>query len=176
MIYDQLGDKSGKADTFDLLGRIAFWRGDYEQARIFFEESMALYEHTGSLLMESWFRVRLAYVTLRQGEIMQAQSMFQNVLRHFQDTNNMIGLVFTIEGFASLYVNQGQTERAAQLFAWADAMRNQLGDHRPPVEQASVERDLAVIRSALNVDQYAKLSTEGSTMTIDQAIAFALEE
>jgi hypothetical protein len=25
IIYDQLGDKSGKADTFDLLGRIAFW-------------------------------------------------------------------------------------------------------------------------------------------------------
>jgi len=176
MIYDQLGDKSGKADTFDLLGRIAFWQGDYEQARIFLEESIALYEQTGSLFMESWFRVRLAYVTLRQGEIMQAQSMFKNVLRHFQDTNNMIGLVYTIEGVASLHVGQGQPGRAARLFAWADAMREKIGDHRPPIEQNSIERDLEVIHSHLNNSDFARLSTEGQSMTVDEAVALALDE
>ena len=126
--------------------------------------------------MESWFRVRLAYVTLRQGEIMQAQSMFKNVLRHFQDTNNIGGMVFTIEGFASLYVSRRQTERAAQLFAWADAMREKIGDHRPPVEQNSVERDLAVIHSQLDDAKFETLSTNGRTITVEQAIVLALEE
>ena len=176
MIYDQLGDKSGKADTFDLLGRIAFWRGNYEQARIFFEESMALFEQTGSLFNESWSRINLAYTILRQGDIIQAKERFGFSIQQFHKVNNMIGMVYTIEGLASLNVNRGQPERVAQLFAWADAMRDKIGDHRPPVEQASVEKDLAVIRSKLNDEEYTKLSTEGSTMTVEQAIALALEE
>jgi hypothetical protein len=62
-----------------------------------------------------------------------------------------------------------------QLFAWADAMREKMGDHRPPVEQDSVEKDLAVIHSKLDDTEFEKLSAEGRTITIEQAIALAQE-
>ena len=55
-------------------------------------------------------------------------------------------------------------------------MRNQIGDHRPPIEQASVERDLSVIHSKLNDAEFANLSAQGRTMTVEHAIALALEE
>jgi hypothetical protein len=71
-------------------------------------------------------------------------------------------------------VNQGQSERAARLFAWADAMRDQIGDHRPPVEQASIDRDLAVIHSTLNEAEFEKLSTEGRAMSTERAVALAV--
>jgi tetratricopeptide (TPR) repeat protein len=176
MIYDQLGHKSGKADMFDLLGRIAFWRGNYEQARIFFEESMALFEQTGSLFNESWSRINLAYTILRQGDIIQAKERFGFSIQQFHKVNNMIGMVYTIEGLASLNVNQNQPERATQFFAWADTMREKIGDVRPPLEQASVEKDLAVIHSKVNDTEYTRLCVEGRTMTVEQAIALALEE
>jgi len=176
MIYDQLGHKSGKADMFDLLGRIAFWRGNYEQARIFFEESMALFEQTGSLFYESWSRINLAYTILRQGDIIQAKERFGFSIQQFHKVNNMIGMVYTIEGLASLNVNQNQPERATQFFAWADTMREKIGDVRPPLEQASVEKDLAVIHSKVNDTEYTRLCVEGRTMTVEQAIALALEE
>jgi len=54
-------------------------------------------------------------------------------------------------------------------------MRDQIGDHRPPLEQASVERDLAVIHSTLNEAAFEKLSREGRAMTTEQVIALALE-
>jgi DNA-binding NarL/FixJ family response regulator len=54
-------------------------------------------------------------------------------------------------------------------------MREELGDHRPPVEQNAVERDLAIIHSKLNDAEFAKFSEEGRAMTVEQAIAFALE-
>jgi hypothetical protein len=72
-------------------------------------------------------------------------------------------------------VKQDHFEPAAQLFAWTDAMRDQIGDHRPPVEQNSIERDLVVIHSKLSDEDYSKLYVEGSTMTTEQAIALALE-
>ena len=76
----------------------------------------------------------------------------------------------------TLPVNQGQVERAARLFAWTNAIREKIGDHRPPVEQASVERDLEVIHSRLKDPDFARLSTEGQSMTVDEAVALALEE
>lgn len=54
-------------------------------------------------------------------------------------------------------------------------MREKLGDHRPPVEQNSVENDLAVIRSKVDENDFANFSAEGRTMTVEQAIDFALQ-
>jgi tetratricopeptide (TPR) repeat protein len=175
IIYAQLGDKSGKATTLDLFGRMAFWQANYEQAYIFIEKSAALHEETGSSLSASWSRANLAYIILRRGEVIQAQSLFKKVIRHFQEINNVIGIVFVIEGFASLNVNQNQPALAARLFAWTDAMRNKIGDHRPPVEQGSVDKDLEVIKSQLTEKEFAESSKKGRTMTTEQAIALALE-
>ena len=85
-----------------------------------------------------------------------------------------IALVFAVEGLASLNVNQEQPERAARLFAWADAMREKIGDHRPPVEQASVDRDLAIIHSQLDDTAFEKAYQTGQAMTLEQAIEYAL--
>ncbi len=176
MIYDQLGSKSGKSNTLNLFGRLAFWQGDYEQARIFLEESIALYEQTGSSLDESWSRINLAYAVLRQGNILQAKEIFRFSIQEFYKVNNTIGVVYTIEGLASLHVNQDQPERATWLFAWADAIREKIRDHRPPVEQTSIEKDLAVIHSKLDDTEFENAYNTGRTLTVEQAIALALEE
>jgi hypothetical protein len=44
------------------------------------------------------------------------------------------------------------------------------------VEQASVERDLAILKSHLSDDEFIKFSAEGRAMTMEQAIAFSLTE
>ena len=55
-------------------------------------------------------------------------------------------------------------------------MREKIGDPRPPVEQASVERDLAVIHSKIDDTEFIRLSANGHTMTVEQAIALASED
>jgi class 3 adenylate cyclase len=63
-----------------------------------------------------------------------------------------------------------------QLFAWADATREKTGIHRTLAERGSIEKDLAVIHSKVDDAEFANLAAEGSTMTVEQAIALALEE
>jgi len=53
-------------------------------------------------------------------------------------------------------------------------MRGKMGDPRPPVEQASVERDLEVIHSQLDNTIFERLWAEGDTLTMEQAIKIAL--
>ena len=84
-------------------------------------------------------------------------------------------MVWTLEGLASLAVAQGHYERAVRLLAWADSVRGAGGDPRPPVEQADVDRDFAVIRSQLDEATIEAARAKGQAMTVEQAIAYALE-
>jgi hypothetical protein len=117
----------------------------------------------------------LAYTLLRQGDIEKARAEFTDAIQRLHNANRIDIIVWAIEGIASLHVNQGQLERATRLFAWADAMHEKVGHHRPPVEQASIERDLVVIRTRLEEAEFAKFSEEGRAMALEQAIALALE-
>jgi len=173
-IHRQLGSQRGEADVLEIYGNLSYWQGDYEKASVYFEESITLNEKIGISQLD-WLHVRMAYTRLRQGNTPKAKEWFKLSIQGFQKADNPIGLVYAIEGLASLYTNQEQLERAARLFAWADAMREKIGDHRPPVEQDAVEKDLAVIRSKVDESEIAKFSAEGRTMTAEQAIDFALQ-
>jgi tetratricopeptide (TPR) repeat protein len=174
-LYRQLGDQGGEASVLEYHGTLAFWTGDYQQAFSYYEQSIVLNEEIGDY-NNDWARVNMAYTRLRQGSIAKAIDIFELCIRHFQKANTLIGLVYTLEGYASLYVNQDQPERAAQLFAWADGVREKIDDRRPPLEQASVDKDLEVIHSRVNDAEFAKLSAEGRGMTTEQAIAFGSKE
>ena len=135
-----------------------------------------LSEKTGNNFQSLWSHIFTAYTSFLQGNIQKAHELFEVSVQRTHKAGLTIALVFAIEGLASLLVNQNQLERAVQLFTWADAMREKIGDHRPPIEQVSVDKDLASIQSQLRDDEFASLSANGRTMTVEQAIALALEE
>jgi hypothetical protein len=118
----------------------------------------------------------LAYAVLRQGEVPQARQLFKEGIQSTQKAGLTIASVFAVEGLASLNANYGGPARAAQLFAWADAMREKMGDRRPSIEQAAVERDLEVIHSQLNDSEFARFSTDGQMLTFEEGVALALQE
>ena len=168
----------GYIGTLQLLSKLGMYEGKLAEARTYWNEVNTMSKQYGLAMSVPylWTLANVGYINLREGNLVQAREMFSLSIQQFQKANNLIGIVYAVEGLASLHVKQGQAERAARLFAWADAKREEIGDQRPPIEQASVDRDLAVIRSKLNRDDYAKVSAEGSTMTIEQAIAVALED
>ena len=176
LINRQLGDVAGEGFVLLIYGILAYWQGDYQQACSHLEEAMELTEKVGSYMSALWARVNLAYTRLRQGDMAQAKKMFALCIERFQKAGNNIGMIYAIEGVASLSVNQNQPERAARLFAWTDAIREKIGDQRPPVEQASVDNDLAAIQSQVDDATFAKLWENGSILSLEQAIALTLEE
>jgi hypothetical protein len=113
---------------------------------------------------------------LQLGDFERACNLFQDSVQYTQKAGLMIALVFAVEGLASLYVHQDQPKRAARLFAWADAMREKIGDRRPPLEQAFVDHYLEIIHSKLSDSDFARLSTAGQAMTVEEAIKLVFEE
>jgi tetratricopeptide (TPR) repeat protein len=173
----QLGSKSGMAWVSEMHGNLAFRQGDYGRARACYEESIALNEEAGQSLGCLWARVNLAHIALREGQAAPARRMLEESLRKFREAQIHIGVVYSAEGLASLAARQGRPDGAAQLFAWAEAMREVIGDRRPPVEQAEVEKDLARVRAQLDQAAFRKAWGEGLAMQaapLDQVIERAL--
>ena len=175
-IARQIGDQVREDEALITYGSLMYWQGDYQQAIAYYEQGIVLGENIGYHYQILWAYIYMAYALMRQGEIQKAHQRFADGMRGMQKADLVIGIVFAVEGLASLNANQGQAERAAQLFAWADAMRLRLGDPRPPVEQASVGRDLNVIRVTLDDSDIARLSSKGQSLTLEGAVAFALGE
>jgi hypothetical protein len=87
----------------------------------------------------------------------------------------MGGVTYIMEGLASLAVAEGRMERAARLFAWADYMRRKNGGHRPANEQADVDRDFSILRAHLDEADLQAAASAGQAMTIEEAIALAIQ-
>jgi predicted ATPase/class 3 adenylate cyclase len=156
------------------LGDLAYYESNYELARIYYENCLSWASQKCLPLPAAWANARLGYLYTRLGERETAQLYYREALIPYQKGNTRVGVIFTIEGFASLAASECQWERALRLFSWASKLREDNGELRPPVEQASVDRDLAAIREHLTGTEFAGLATEGSIMTMDQAIALAL--
>jgi predicted ATPase/class 3 adenylate cyclase len=174
-IYRQLGDQSGEASVLDCYGTLAFWQGDYQQACAYYEESIVLAGKVGSYVQSSWTSINMAYASLRQGDTAKAEEMFVLWIQRVHRANSMDALIYAMEGLASLRVSQKQIERAARLFAWTDAMREKLGNNNPPVERASIQRDLALIHSQMSDAAFEHACASGKALTLEQAIALAVE-
>jgi hypothetical protein len=112
--------------------------------------------------------------TLQQGDIVKAREMFEFSLQRFHKEENVIGVVFTIEGIASLHLNQGQPERATCLISWTDFLREKIGNRRPPIEQEVVNQIITTCLEKLGKAVFSESYEEGKKMSLEAAITKAL--
>lgn len=173
-IFHQLGDHINEASVLLCYGRLAFAQADYPRARAYYEESIALGEMSGDYFDSQWTRANMAYAALKEGDMAQACRLFEISIQGFQEINNTIGVVFAIEGLASLHCNQNQPEYTARLFGWADATREKIRDLRPPTEQADVDKDIAACLAMMGEVAFSETYEEGRKMTFDEAVAYPL--
>lgn len=171
-IQKQMGERRIFAGL-QILGFLHLRLGDYQQARQYLQESLALTQHAGVLAASYWTYITLGYVHLRLGELAEARQIFTKSVRQFYDVQEHIGVVYTLEGFASLAVRQEQPERAVCLLAFADRRRVELHDPRPFSEQEDVDRDLAIIRQMVDKAAFDTAYTAGTAMTTEEVMAYA---
>ncbi len=174
-LQERLGE-SRPATTLLDLGMLALHQGEYHEARAYLEECLVKCHVAGNTILGHWAFVQLGYAALRAGELDRAQTTFRAAHQRFQAVGVSIGVTYVLEGCASLAVQQARLERAAQLFACAEVLRSTIGDPRPPVEQATVDQDIAVIRTYLDDVVFESAWREGRTFSLERASAVALND
>ena len=151
-------------------------RGEYEQARAFLQGNINNLEKMGNRMGVLWGRARLGCVALREGSLAEAHQLLVDTTENFHADQNKNGLAFVLDKMASLYVLINKPELAARLIGWSDASRKEMGDPRPRIEQADLDRDIAAIIAKIGSSAFEVAYDTGWKMTIDEAVEYALLE
>jgi hypothetical protein len=84
-------------------------------------------------------------------------------------------IAITLADLASIAGAAGDGPRAARLYAAAMALRADIGLPQPVPERTDTEQAIAPTLAALTEEARAAAFAEGRVMTIEQAIAYALQ-
>jgi tetratricopeptide (TPR) repeat protein len=155
---------------------IALIHGDYEHAAALLEEPVIRAEDLGNRMGYLWTRVQLGHIALRAGNLTEAHTILAKTAQSFYKDSSTIGVVFTLEGLAGLFVAVGKPEHASHLIGWTDATRARINNPRPFFEQAYIDQIVAACLARMGAMAFWEAYDKGKKMTIDEAVACALGE
>jgi predicted ATPase/DNA-binding XRE family transcriptional regulator len=175
-LYQQLNPRLAEAKFLPAYGQIALLQRDFKKARACFQEEAKICAEFGNRKGYLWARVNLSYVALREGNFNEAYRNFAETAYDFQNDHNIEGVIFTLEGMAGLYMATEKPVIAARLIGWADALREQIKDGRPLLEQADVNKIIEACLMKMGEVAFSDAYDEGQAMTLDEAVAYTFKE
>jgi len=172
----ELGDQWGLACSLCFLGASVAAHGDDATARSLQQESAAIFRELGDMALLAVPLSYLGYMAIRRGDCALARSLLEESLRLWStQVGTRWGIAWRLEGFAGLAAKEGQPERAARLFGAAKAMLDAFSAHLDPIDRLGYDKNVTSIREQLGDAAFGKAWAEGRAMTMEQAIAYALE-
>ena len=176
MRLSQNPHRNGDMTFLSPLGRIESVKGNFEKARALLEESIANASESGNRNNYLWDRAVLGHLSMHHNQIARAGEFFFETAQEFRNDGNVVGVCYSLEGMASLYVSTNKPAVAARLIGWADATRKIIHNTRPPIEQADVDKIIAACLAKMGEVAFSDAYDEGQKMTLDEAVAYTLEE
>jgi predicted ATPase len=176
VLRQELKDKRTIGLSLGLLGRLALEQGKLEAALELLDESL-----TCALDVEDKHGIAAALYGLAkaawyQGNRERAAAVYRDSLTRRHELRDMPGIADCLAGLAEIAGEQGQLVRAARLMAPAVILREAIGAVLSPSMQADRMRVHAAVRAGLGEEAFVAAWAEGQAMSLEQAIAFALEE
>ena len=118
----------------------------------------------------------MGHVERQQGNLTKATSIYRETIKGWQDLGNRAAIAHELECFGFIALAEEEPHAAVKLFGAAEALREKIQAPMTDYEHAEYDRAVARVRSMLTETEFNSLWAEGSAMTIEQAIAFALKE
>lgn len=176
LIMREIGSKLGLGLSSYSLGVIAHEQDDANLAGELLERSVMLFRESGF----KWGVVRalysLGHLALDGNGTTRAQICYQESLQQSQESNDRLGLANALIGFGRLSLAAGKLDRAARLLAAAEALHTITGAVMPVFQRSRFDRDLAATCAGLDEQAFAAEYETGKKMTVEEAIAYAINE
>jgi len=175
--WKKLDDNFGVFGALNEIGELARLQGDYEQAGKFYEQSLKIARKLRGQATLPNTLFNYAWVPLHTGDYLNAKLLFKECLDLRIKDGNRNGIIDCLAGFAGILGASGKAKEAARLFGAFECLLQKSGARSmDPSDQKEIDHYLAVVREQLDEATLAKAWAEGSEMTLEQAVAFALEE
>ena len=170
------GDNYAIGYPLILQGILAELSGDDASAMELYKECLAVRQRAGHQFGIANTLRSLGNMALRQCHHQDAARYYKESLSVAWQARELFVLAPSLEGLGTVAVAVNRLERAARLFGAAEGMRQAMGV--PPVawQRDIYENGIVALRAMLDADMVDALRAEGRTMTLEQVVAFCLDE
>jgi predicted ATPase/DNA-binding winged helix-turn-helix (wHTH) protein len=169
----QLGNKLQLSSALNGLAELYRVEGELEKAEPLYEEALSLSGERGDRGGMAVHLANLAWTSISLGREDQARGMVREGLAIVDEIGSRRLGVAYLDCLTGLAAAVGDWERAARLHGTAEALREQMGYHREPTDEASLSQIVRSAREALGSDAFAAAESAGRAVSYDEAIGKA---
>ena len=176
--FRALDDRKAIISSLNALGKAVMAQGDYTRARALFEEGVALDQaldpqRSGS----AWTLGNLAVAAQEQGDDAYAAACYRESMLLRAKNYNLAGVAWASEGLAELsWLSRAPPARGAALGRGRIAPGAAAGAGMAPDEHVRHDRAVSAAHTHADTDAFMAAWAAGRTMTLEQAIAAALDQ
>jgi tetratricopeptide (TPR) repeat protein len=174
-ISRELEDTRSIAFELSGLGEVALRQGEYAQATRLLEESLELRRQLGNKWGVGVSLGTLGWVAMYQEDWNRAVARLGESLEVRRELGDKGGSAWCLERLAEIALAQRQSEKAVRLFGVASGLRESIGSVIDPVDRAEYENKLDSLRAELGEELFSTMWDQGHIMSLEQAMAHALE-
>jgi predicted ATPase/DNA-binding SARP family transcriptional activator/uncharacterized protein HemY len=175
----EVGDRQGVGYSLRQLGFLAHARGDTASARRRSEEALAVWREIGSKREAIHQLGNLGHLARQDQDYPRALSCYRESLVLRREMEDPLLIAMSLEDMATVVARLGRYEQVARLLGGAEALCEPLGKSLPVVtsDYGSDYYASAVssARTALGEAGFAAEWAQGRAMSLDQAIAYAVD-
>ncbi len=172
--FSELGDEHFSLLATDNLAYICTKLGNYGRARALHEEIVLRARAVKDERIEAMSLGGLAGIAVHEGRVPEALSMLKMSLPVWRDLGEPQMIARSLGQFADALALSGRAGTAARLLSYSLALYEEIGTREAWVT-GFTEELLATIRSQLDSDALAEAWEQGRALTVDQAVALALD-
>ncbi len=173
-IAREIGDDTVLFNALQGLALTQIRLGDLGAARRSVTESIALGDASGEVFLNATNLLALGLIEARDGDPRAGGHRIAAALGQLHEAGGRGGVSIALDVVATLALERGRPEDGARLAAAADHLRQEVGGG-PSTAIVLLEEPLDVARRAMAPADFERAVTAGSAMTMDGAVALAIE-
>lgn len=174
-IWREVGDEFRLGIALSNLGASILESGSFAEASAVLEESVAVNKQTKNDWALTMVIHNLGEVALHLSKYQEAERHFAASMAQWSDLKDVRGIAMALKSLGILESKKLRSDRAAILLGAADHLRQQVHQKLTPVDLPLVETAVSGIKSQIGETQFEKLWVQGSNMSPEAAVEFALE-
>jgi predicted ATPase/class 3 adenylate cyclase len=176
-LYEELGDKAGEGNIVWGLGSFHYYNRDVESARTWYQRSLALHRESGQRTMEAWSLHMGALVDIGDRRFEEGARTAKEALRVFSDSGDVAGITLELDNLAAVAAAEGDLTRSGRLWGAARHLQQLTGTGLADyVEETHEMFDTPTPRLLLTPEDLAARAAEGAAMSLDEVVAYALDD
>ncbi len=172
--FRAIDDPGGSSYSSWYLGNAVREQGDYERATPLYADALRFARQAGDTWAIASSLLQIGTLAYRQKDFDRASAVLKGSLVHYRNIRATWGVWFPMSVLGVVAAAQGYAKRAVCLFGVDKTLREAIGVTMVPSRRADYEDGLAAARQALSVSAFDAAWSIGTSMTLEQAVDYAL--